>query len=390
MNHNKAAILSLALLSVVAIDSVSPLVQKINASYPQIDPLIIKQTITLPSTIAIIFVLLSGQLVRFLSKKTILIIGLILYGIGGIGAGWAKDFSIHLLLRGLVGAGMGLISPIQTSLVADFFHGEERVKMFGNCMAVSKSFAIIVPPLAAWIGAYNWRYAFNINILSFIVLIFILIMLDVPSTEKNTIQEKKNSSDIPGIVFLYAFFTFMIMVLFSILLTDLTYLINTKGGISSMISAYGLSATTVGTMLAGMAFSRLYKKLKKWIVPMGLLFFGFGFLAVVHSMSNLWILSGLLWIGFGIGCLTSLITLSSTNAVGERDSTSANSVVNCAFSIGIAFSPFLFARIPILFKGLTSVESNFKLVGLVFLCSGLISLFLCLLHRRKLLSKSTI
>ena len=145
MNHNKAAILSLALLSVVAIDSVSPLVQKISASYPQIDPLIIKQTITLPSTIAIIFVLLSGQLIRFLSKKTILIIGLLLYGIGGIGAGWAKDFSIHLLLRGLVGAGMGLISPIQISLVADFFHGEERVKMFGNCMAASKSFAIIVP-----------------------------------------------------------------------------------------------------------------------------------------------------------------------------------------------------------------------------------------------------
>jgi len=311
-----------------------------------------------------------------------LILGLLLYCIGGVGAGLVNDFSIHLFLRGLVGAGMGLISPVQNSLVADFFQGEERAKMFGLCLTVSKSFAIIVPPLSAWIATYNWRYAFFINVISLFVLIFILFMLNIPAKTNQLVPGGNIKNRIPPIVFLYAFFAFIMMSLSFIIVTDLTYLMDTKIGISPMISAYGLSANTIGTMLAGMSFPKLYSKLKKWLVSLGCLFFGAGFLLVVSSDSSPLILLGLLFDGMGFGILISMITLVTTNAVGKHDSTSANSVVNSATSFGVAFSPLFWGRIPTLIKELLPVQSNFMLVSLVFMAFGLLSTILCAIPKK--------
>ena len=379
MNRNKAVIFSLSFLGVIAMDSVAPLIQKISLSFPDVNLTIIKQTITIPSMTAMFSTLLCGQLVRFLPKKVILLMGLLLYSVGGIGAGWAQNYGTHLFLRGTLGAGVGLISPIQTSLVADFFRGEERANMFGNTLAFSKFVAIIVPPLSVWLGNENWRNAFSIYIIGPMVLLFVLFALKIPINKSGAIDKKSVKNTIPPIVIIYAASTLVLLSVFFILVTDLTYLIETKERVSSIISAYGLSTTTVGTTIAGILFSKMYWKLKKWLIPLGALLCGGGFLLVVYSMSSS-IMLGLLSIGFGLGILLSYISLSTTNAVCEADSTTANSIVGSATSFGIALSPFLYGNLPVLFQGLSAVQSNFKFASFVFLGMGFISMFLFILR----------
>ena len=137
MKYKRAAILSLSFLTIMSTDTVAPLVGQISASFPDVNPTLIKLTITLPSLMMIFFGLIASLLVKVISKKAVLAIGLILYTIGGIAAGWAQTFMGHLILRAILGAGTGLIIPLVTSLIADFYKGKERVDMIGYSFSVS-------------------------------------------------------------------------------------------------------------------------------------------------------------------------------------------------------------------------------------------------------------
>lgn len=391
MDRKKAAILALSLLTIISTDTVAPLVKQISASYPQVSDTLVKMTITLPSLMMIFFGLIAGLLVKVISKKAILIIGLALYSIGGIGAGWSGSFTGHLILRALVGAGVGLISPIITSLIADYYQGKERADMVGYTFAISHFAAVITPPLAAYLGAENWRTAFNI--FSIVPLVLLFTMLFLPGTNRRLQDEpKQEKAPIPMRAIQCAVIAMFMMIIFFIIITDLPYLVDTKEVVSPILSAFGLSTFTLGATIAGLTFSQIYLKLKKWVVPINLLVCGLGYMVVTFSASSTLILIGLLSIGIGIGILISLVTLLTTNSVGEADSTAAVALTSAGFSIGIFISPFFYENLPHFGMELETAEFNFLLAGMVFLIVGVISLLLVIIQigkqRRKAIQTS--
>lgn len=382
MDRKKAAIFALSLLTIMSTDTVAPLVKQISTSFPNIDLTIVKQTITLPSLLIIFFGLIAGQLVRIIPKKTVLVIGLLLYSIGGIAAGWSQNFSVHLVLRAMLGAGTGLISPVITSLIADYYQGKERADLVGYSFAVSHFTAVITPPLAAYIGMQNWRTAFLIYLIAPLVLVF--AMLALPRVSHFPQEEKQIKREpIPPLVFAYSAAALVMMVFFFIILTDLPYLIEIKPDISHFVSAFGLSISTLGSTLAGLAFSSIFRYLKKWTIPLGLLLCGVGFWVAAYSLSGVLVMGGLLCVGTGIGLLIALIMLETANSVGENDSTAAIALVNSAFSVGIFLSPFFFANLPKIFNFKENVLFNFHLAGVMFTLFGIGSLILILFRKRR-------
>lgn len=382
MNRKKAAIYALSLLTIMSTDTVAPLVKQISASFPGIDLTIIKQTITLPSLMMIFFGLIAGQLVRVISKKSVLFIGLVLYSIGGIAAGWSQNFTAHLVLRAMLGAGTGLISPVITSLIADYYQGKQRADLVGYTFALSHFVAVVTPPLAAFIGAQNWRNAFWIYLIAPLVMVFAMLALPKGSPKPKA-EHNIKKEPIPASVFAYSAAALVMMVFFFIILTDLPYLIETKPGIPHFVSAFGLSISTLGSTLAGLAFSRVFRSLKKWTVPLGLLLCGAGFGIATYSTSGGLVMAGLLCVGSGIGLIIALIMLETANSVGENDSTAAIALVNSAFSVGIFLSPFFYASLPGIFNFEESVIFNFQLAGSVFILFGMGALFVVLFHKKR-------
>jgi predicted MFS family arabinose efflux permease len=374
MKFKRAAILSLSILTIMATDTVAPLIGQISASFPNVNPTLIKLTITLPSLVMIFFGFISGQLVRVISKKAVLAIGLSLYTIGGIGAGWAQTFTGHLILRAVLGAGTGLIIPLVTSLIADFYKDKERADMIGYSFSVSHMGGVITPPLAAWIGAPDWRTAFLIY--SVAPLIFLFSMLFIPKQPHSINSEAavKRKDPIPPLVIWLSVASFFMVVMFFIIITDIPFLIQSKQTLAPYVLTFGLSISTFGSTISGLAFSRVYTKLKKWIIPTGLLICAVGFLLITFTENSAIALFGLFCTGLGIGLLIALILLLTTNAVGLNDSTAALAVVNSAFSIGIFVSPFFFASVPGLFSIQPDILFNFQLASWFFLAAGIIAI----------------
>ena len=373
MKLKRVAILSLSILTIMATDTVAPLVGKISASFPEINPTLIKLTITLPSLLMIFFGLLAGQLVRVISKKIVLAIGLCFYTIGGIAAGWTQTFTVHLIFRAVLGAGTGLIMPVVTSLIADFYEGKERADMIGYSSSVSHMGGVITPPLAAWIGAHDWRTAFLIYAVA--PLIFLFSMLYIPKSPRDMHSEAdtKRKQSIPPLVIWLSIVSFLMVVIFFIIITDIPFLIQGKQILEPYVTTFGLSVSTFGSTISGLIFSRVYIKAKKWIIPIGLLICAVGFLLTTFTENSIIALFGLLCTGLGLGLLISLILLMTTNAVGSNDSTEALAVVNSAFSVGIFVSPFFYAVVPGLLIIQPDILSNFKLASFFFLGVGIIA-----------------
>ena len=322
----------------------------------------------------IFFGFIAGQLVSVIPKKAVLAIGLSLYTIGGIAAGWAQTFTRHLILRAVLGAGTGLIMPLVTSLIADFYKGKERAKMIGYSSSVSHMGGVITPPLAAWIGVQDWRSAFLIYAVAPLIFLFSMLFIPNPPRSMNSEADAKRKDPIPHLVIWLSIASFFMVVIFFIIITDIPFLIQAKHTLAPYIATFGLSVSTFGSTISGLAFSRLYIKLKKWTIPTGLLICAVGFLLLTSTENSTIALFGLLFTGLGLGLLIALILLLTTNAVGSNDSTAALAVVNSAFSVGIFVSPFFYAIVPGLFSTHPDILFNFQLASCFFLGAGVIAI----------------
>jgi MFS family permease len=176
----KISILSISLLTVMASAAISPALAKIRQAFPGTDITLIKLVLTLPSLLIIPFSLLGGWLASRMKKKSILLIGLVIYFLGGVGGGFAKSITQLLIIRGIFGIGVGLIIPLSISLIADFYEKQERAKMMGLSGSVSHFGGVVFLLLSGWLACMNWRYAFGVYGLSALIMFTVFFWLPEP------------------------------------------------------------------------------------------------------------------------------------------------------------------------------------------------------------------
>jgi len=205
--------------------AISPALAKISQAFPGVDRTLIKLVLTLPSLVIIPFTLVSGWLTRFFRKKHILLAGLIIYFITGVGGGFAHSITQLLVIRALFGIGVGLIIPLSTALIADFFSGEQRTKMMGLSGSVSHFGGVIFTLLAGWLACISWRFAFGVYGLT--LLIIFMVGLWLPQEESGaSIQVKKGK--LPFGVYICAVLGVLMMVAFYAAPTNLAMFIENE------------------------------------------------------------------------------------------------------------------------------------------------------------------
>jgi MFS family permease len=219
----KISILSISLLTVMASAAISPALAKIRQAFPGADITLIKLVLTLPSLVIIPFSLLGGWLATRMKKKYLLLIGLVIYFLGGVGGGLAKDITQLLIIRGIFGIGVGLIIPLSISLIADFYEKQERAKMMGLSGSVSHFGGVIFLLLSGWLACMSWRYAFGVYGLSAVIMFTVFFWLPEPPARQ--VQAGKAKEKLPMGVFTAAVMGALMMVAFYAAPTNLAMFI---------------------------------------------------------------------------------------------------------------------------------------------------------------------
>src|SRR5699024_11685647 len=98
---------------------------------------LIKLILTIPSLMIIPFSFVSSYLTTKITKRSIVLIGLIIYMVGGVGPQFVSKIEAIIALRLLLGIGVGILMPLANSLINDNFEGNVRTIMIGYIRAIS-------------------------------------------------------------------------------------------------------------------------------------------------------------------------------------------------------------------------------------------------------------
>jgi MFS family permease len=365
MKLTKAAILSISTLTILMNAAIVPLLSSISSAFPDASPTLIKMSLSLPALTSIIFSLLTGLLARFISKKYLLAGGLMLYSLGGIGAGFATSIQGFLALRALLGAGSGVIAPLASDFVADFYDGGQRAKMIGYANSSANITGIFMPILATSLAVINWRYAFGVYALGLIVLALTWFSIPLRKPAIGITETKR-----PIFVFSHAalgpaFSIFFLVLLFYTIPSNLSVFVKTEGIGSPSIAALVISISTFASTLINLIFAPIYARFKDWILPVGFFFCALGFLAITGIASLTTLIIGEILIGVALGLLFPYFPLKIIEKTSPEETTGALAVLSSAFSIGMFLSPIFFFGATSLLR-VTQIRGEFMLAAVLF------------------------
>ncbi|MBN2120316.1 MAG: MFS transporter [Candidatus Omnitrophica bacterium] len=223
----KPAILSVSLLTIMSSAAVAPALGRIRMAFPGVNDTLIKLVLTLPPLFIVPFSFVTGWLVKRMKKKTIMLIGLAIYFLAGIGGGFARNITELLIIRAILGIGVGLIMPLSTTLVGDFYEADARRKMMGYAVSVQNLGGVIFQIAAGYLAVISWRYSFGVYSMAFVILVLIAIFL--PEPPKPALKPgQKAKSALPLKVYICAGLCALNMVVFYAVMTNMAMLLENE------------------------------------------------------------------------------------------------------------------------------------------------------------------
>lgn len=225
----KPAILSVSLLTIVASAAVSPALNEIKNAFPSITNSDVKLVLTLPALVMVPFSLLSGWLSARFSKKNLLYVGISIYLLSGLGGGFSQSFTQLLAFRAFLGVAIGLLMPLSSSLIFDYFEGSERNKMMGLSGSSNQLGGMVFLSLSGILASYNWRYSFAVYALALVTLVFVSLWM--PSDKRSKQIHKKASTvkvKLNYKIFGLGLAAMLMMIVFFVVSTDLALFIENE------------------------------------------------------------------------------------------------------------------------------------------------------------------
>lgn len=139
-----------------------------------------------------------GKLTDQLGRKTCLVLGLAVYGVGAIVSAVSPGLGVLIVGNSILeGAGTALLIPPVYILVTMYWSGvAERARAFGMVSAAGGIGAATGPLIGGWIAAtFSWRWAFGFQALIIVIILILTIRLKDPRP-----REPQRPYDVVGAV----------------------------------------------------------------------------------------------------------------------------------------------------------------------------------------------
>ncbi|MCT4376527.1 MFS transporter [Leuconostoc suionicum] len=342
--HSKIFILAILSVSIMittgtAISSALPEMAK---SFPNISVAKIDMIATIQQFSVMVTLLLSGIISKKIGIKKTISIGLILTGVAGVFPLFSHNFSLILISRLIVGCGIGLFNSLAITIMDLFYEDPTRSEMLGFRSATEQIGVSILNIIVGMLVLINWHASFLIYLLAFPLLAFFLkVVPEPPIPETNSDKKQRINVSVIIMTLLLALMvacsTSVVIQIPNIVVTDLSK----TGAVSSLI----ISVNTLMGMITGIFFGRVYGFVKKFVLPIGIIFMAIGSLVIVSYHSVLGATIGAIICGISYPLVGSYI-FSLVNVIApEGSETLANSTLLIGANLGSFSTPFFLSEL---------------------------------------------
>ncbi|WP_081587406.1 MFS transporter [Alistipes ihumii] len=178
--------------------AVSPILGRLHRIFGHATDLEIQMLTSLPSLLIIPFVLLAGKLSVSRNKLLILYTGLIIFFVSGLSCLFVGGMTSLIVVNGILGIGAGMVVPLSTGLVADYFSGRPRVRQLGISSAISNVTLVLATSLTGWLATIDWHYPFLVYLLPGVSLLLTLTLRKAPLPDAISVSAADRSRTSAG------------------------------------------------------------------------------------------------------------------------------------------------------------------------------------------------
>jgi len=331
---------------------------------------------TLPTLVCVPSIFLSGWLLTRISKKWICVIGWIIYGLCGLTLFFIADYRIFLVVRGMMGVGLGLVNPQSRSMIAHVLsrdkvaHTMGYLSMFGGFVSFTLAISM------GYVASINWR----LGLLVFPILTLIAVSLalafvpTVPVEPKRAtlIQEGKHE---PLNKFVVAMWIAgpIVFCIDTVIQVKTSLYVRELGLGASTVSGWVAAASALGTFFGGFLFGFWHKRLRRWLFPVACMWSAFGYLILctAHSIPQL-LIGGFIVLNGSVGTLNPYLTSRVALAAPVSRKSMAITILTVGNFLGQFMATYYIAAMDKILGGssaatLGSVGVSFIIIGI---CAG--------------------
>ena len=274
----------------------------------------------------------------------------------------------------LLGVGAGMVIPLSTGLVVEYFTGDYRVRQLGYASAINNLTLVLATAAAGSLAVHNWHLPFLVYLLPGVSLLLCLALRNAPSVPepKESLQLKQQEIDrnkLVGMMWLYFLITYAVLVI----TYDAPFLIE-RYHFSESFSGWLIALFFLAIMLPGLFLGRIIRALRSNtnLVSLLMMTFGLGLFGYAHK--EWMMLLAALAAGFGYGIMQPIIYDKTATIAPPRSATLALSFVMAMNYLAVMICPFILSLLHTLFHT-HSEHFGFRFNAVVVLIMALVALF---------------
>lgn len=373
--HAAITLLAASSLTVMSGATIAPALPAIRDAYAEgwQAELLSKLVLTLPALLIALIAPIGGALLNRFGRTRTLLAGLVLYAVAGSSGLWMPESWTLLGLlagRAALGAAVAMVMVSATTLIGDYFSGEQRRGLLGVQSAFMAGGGVAFLLLGGVLADMHWRLPFSIYILS---LLLVPMALLLPEPDRTGGVAQTDEGGIFKALPVY-FIAFGLMIAFYLAPTQLPFLIEAiladgpeAGG---LLSGGAIAASTATGVITGLAYGKLRQRLGLHGIngsASGLMAIGFAMVWSASLFELGWVpsyamvIAGMGVFGLGSGALMPNLNNWLLDVVPESSRGRAVGILTAAFFLGQFLSPV--ATEPVI--GATSISAAFGIVAAI-------------------------
>jgi MFS family permease len=352
--------------------AVMPALADMAKAFPDKSPETIQMIATTPSLLIMASTLICGQLSRIMRKKTLVLTGMFLYGVGGLLPAFFGGLTFIMIMRGVFGAGCGFLIPLSQGLIADYFEGHDREVFMGYRSSTAAIFGMFFTMAGGYLCSIHWRHTFYAYLI--VVPVFLLILFTMPESEgQNGRTTSGKAGALTRTMWFYVTMYFLYNVAMMCFLTNAAFVMAASNVGSAKTIGFIMTISSVGGITAGILLGWFTRILKNFTLVFALccLASGFVMLNFVNS-ATMFTIASAIW-GLGFGTFNPTIALKIIGSVPKSAATLALAILTCAMGIGQFISPLVYANVNRIF-GLQGIRASWIVAAVCFAVAFVIAL----------------
>jgi MFS family permease len=322
--------------------AISPILDDMQSIFPHASELEVQMLESLPSLLIIPFMLLAGRWAVKGNKMRLLVAGTAIFLISGVWCTTSYTLVELIAASTLVGVGAGMIIPLSTGLVVDYFTGDKRVKQLGISSAVNNLTLVIATSAVGYLADVEWHLAFIVYLLPAVTLLLIPALSRTkpepePKTGAQNRQTALNVKVIVGLVLFYFAITYT-----SLIVTYNTSYVASLAGMGSSESGVIISLFFLAIMAPGFMLNRIVRVFGRQVNLWSLVAMSIGLLLMSLPRPTAATLTiGAILTGLGYGVMQPIIYDKAATNAPPHLSTFALSLVMTTNYLAILVAPFI-------------------------------------------------